>query len=187
VKLYLLPEMCLNYGHIVWKFDLSKELTTLLKPGLMKYGFRVICDAQSSLENFLSTVLCNGVWSWRPARSDDLVDIQSRLLDVNIRPCDKPIWSISKKKIYMSSDTWEMIRKKNPIVDWWQLVWFPLAIPEQVFVLWLGMKNCLTTGDCLAKWGYKGNVTYMYCQNGMESRGHLFFSAASVLVCGRKL
>jgi hypothetical protein len=61
----------------------------------------------------------------------------------------------------MSSDTWEMIRKKNPIVDWWQPVWFPLAIPKQVFVLWLVMKNCLNTGDCLAKWGYKGNVTYM--------------------------
>jgi hypothetical protein len=54
-----------------------------------------------------------------------------------------------------------MIRKKNPIVDWWQPVWFPLAIPKQVFVLWLVMKNCLNTGDCLAKWGYKGNVTYM--------------------------
>jgi hypothetical protein len=38
------------------------------------------------------------------------------------------------------------------------------------------MKNALTTGDRLANWGCKGEVSCVFCRNGMESREHLFFS-----------
>jgi hypothetical protein len=45
-------------------------------------------DAQSRLESKLSTVLINGDWYWRPARSNALVEIQSRLPDIKIGVCD---------------------------------------------------------------------------------------------------
>jgi hypothetical protein len=32
------------------------------------------------------------------------------------------MWVIAKKKKYTSSETWEEVRKKNQIVDWWQLI-----------------------------------------------------------------
>jgi hypothetical protein len=41
-----------------------------------QYGFRVVYDAQSNIEAKLSSVICNGEWVWRPARSDSLVEIQ---------------------------------------------------------------------------------------------------------------
>jgi hypothetical protein len=44
-----------------------------------RYGFRVVYDASSGLNYKLSSVLSSGIWCWKPARSKDLVDIQSRL------------------------------------------------------------------------------------------------------------
>lgn len=41
------------------------------------------------------------------------------------------------------------------------------------------MRNCLTTRDHLAKWGYKGDITCIYCITGLESRDHLFFECSS--------
>lgn len=71
-------------------------------------------------------------------------------------------------------------------MDWGQLVWFPLTIPKQVFVLWLVMKNCLTAGDRLAKWGYKGEVTCVYCQNVWKAENTSSLNAAIVREYGRK-
>jgi hypothetical protein len=45
----------------------------------MKYGFRVIYDASSRPEAKVDSVLKNKTWVWKPARSEDLVTIQSQL------------------------------------------------------------------------------------------------------------
>ena len=44
-----------------------------------KYGFRVIYDAASKFEAKVEIVLHNKVWVWRPARSEELVNMQSNL------------------------------------------------------------------------------------------------------------
>jgi hypothetical protein len=123
-----------------------------------KYGYHIVYDAHSRLEAHLSSVISNGNWNWRPARSNDLVDIQARLSEVRIGTIDKPIWSGSRSNTYVSSDTWEMLRSRNSNVDWWHLVWFPLAIPKQAFILWLAMRNT--------------------CRHSLESRDHLFFECS---------
>jgi len=69
------------------------------------YGFRVVYDAQSRLEAKVSSMIKNKVWYWKAARSNALVDIQSRLPEIKISACDIPIWSISKKGSYVCSDT----------------------------------------------------------------------------------
>jgi hypothetical protein len=63
-------------------------------------------------------------------------------------------------------------------IDWWKLMWFPLAIPKQAFILWLVMQDRLLTGDRLCKMGYKGNVQCVYCHNQIESMEHLFFECS---------
>jgi hypothetical protein len=40
-----------------------------------KYGYRIIYDSQSRLDAKLDSVLRNGIWKWKPARSDALVEI----------------------------------------------------------------------------------------------------------------
>ncbi|XP_059442158.1 uncharacterized protein LOC132174537 [Corylus avellana] len=143
-----------------------------------KYGYRAVYDAQSREEAKLSSVIHNGSWFWKPARSDDLVDIQASLLEISLWPIDKPIWTASRKGVFVSSDTWEALREKKEQITWWKLVWFPFAIPKHDFILWLAMKGRLVTGDRLLTWGYNGDVNCVFCRNQLESRDHLFFECS---------
>ncbi|XP_062145417.1 uncharacterized protein LOC133852669 [Alnus glutinosa] len=115
-----------------------------------RYGYRIVYDSQSRLDSRLDSVIQNGNCCWKPARSDSLVEIQSKLFEIQFRVADKPIWTIFRSGSYSSSDTWDFLRKKKNVVEWWSLVWFPYAIPKQAFLLWLTLRNRLTTGDRLA-------------------------------------
>jgi hypothetical protein len=95
-----------------------------------KYGHRVIYDAHSKLEARLDSVIKDGQWNWRPARLDQLVNIQSKLSLVSFGDKDIPHWSASKSGMYSCSHTWDAIRVKRQIVDWWSLVWFPFSISK---------------------------------------------------------
>jgi hypothetical protein len=80
---------------------------------LEKYGYRAVYDAQSSVEAKLSSIIHNGDLFWRPARSEALVEIQARLDEISLGSSDKPIWTASRKGIYVSLDTWEALREKR--------------------------------------------------------------------------
>jgi hypothetical protein len=137
-------------------FICSWTLGTLLVFFWMEtFGQRVVYDAHSNVEAKLSFVILNGDWFWTPTRSEALVVIQSRLSELNLSMHDKAIWTASKKRCYFSLDTWQILRKKKIEIEWEKLVWFPLAIPKQAFILWLVMKDMLLIGDHLIKMGYK--------------------------------
>ena len=110
---------------------------------LDRYDYRAIYDAQINVEAKLSSVIHNRDWFQRPARSEVLVEIQAKLSEINLGSIDKPSWTTIKNGYYVSSDTWEVLRVKREQVEWWKLVWFPLAIPKQAFILWLVMKEML--------------------------------------------
>jgi hypothetical protein len=134
-----------------------------------KFGYRVIYDSHSKLEAKLESVLKQGEWCWRPARSEELVAIQSRLSDVPIGVVDKPIWTIGRSGTYVCADTWNYLRKEKTIVSWWKLVWHQLAIPKQAFILWLAVNNKLSTGDRMLAWGFTGDTSCVFCRGGTES------------------
>jgi hypothetical protein len=90
-----------------------------------RYGFRIIYDSHSTLEAKMNSVIRNGRWSWKPARSEEFVEIQSKLPDVPLGNVDKPIWTLSRKGVYVSADTWEFMRKCKSEINWWSAVWFP--------------------------------------------------------------
>jgi len=93
------------------------------------------------LDAKLDSILRNGIWRWKPAHSDALVEIQSRLPEVHLGLIDKPIWTIGRTGTNISADTWNFLGRKKDTVDWWDLVWFPYAIPKQAFLLWLAMHD----------------------------------------------
>jgi hypothetical protein len=101
---------------------------------LEKYGYRAMYDAGSHVDARVSSIIRNGEWYWPAARSDQLVQIQSRLPEIPIGESDRPIWN-SKKGFYSCADTWEFLREKKPVVTWFKVVWFPLAIPRHAFIL----------------------------------------------------
>lgn len=147
-----------------------------------KFGFRIVYDYCSKLEANLSSVLKDSIWCWRPARSEDLVEIQIKLPKVHLGIVNSPIWTISCSGVYVSADTWNHFRIKRSCVNWWSLVWHSYSIPKQTFILSLVFKNRLTIGDRMLAWGYKGDTTSVFCQNGTESRNHLFFGCG---LCSR--
>jgi hypothetical protein len=87
-----------------------------------RFGYRIIYDSNSQLEAKLDSVIRQGNWCWCPARSDDLVAIQSKLPEVPIGEVDKPVWTIARSGSYVCSDTWNHLRKKKDEVSWWPLV-----------------------------------------------------------------
>jgi hypothetical protein len=95
-----------------------------------RFGFRIVYDSHSSkLDAKLNSVLKNGVWCWRPAHSENLVEIQSKLLEVQLGLVDKPISSIARSGTFVSADTWNHLRRTKNVVR----VWHPYAIPKQAF------------------------------------------------------
>jgi hypothetical protein len=76
---------------------------------LEKYGYRAMYDAGSHVDARVSSIIRNGEWYWPAARSDQLVQIQSRLPEIPIGESDRPIWN-SKKGFYSCADTWEFLR-----------------------------------------------------------------------------
>lgn len=81
-------------------------------------------------------------------------------------------------KVYVCLETLEVLRVKNEEVLWCKLVWFPLAISKQAFILWWALKDRLTTGERLLKWGYQGNVQCQFYHHHLEIRAHLFFECS---------
>jgi len=104
---------------------------------------------QSSIDANVASVLRNGDWHWKPTQSEELVTVQSQLSDIHLGDSDNPVWTVARKGTYVSSETWNFLRKKKPKVTWWPLIWFPYAIPKQAFLMWLAVRNRLTTGDRL--------------------------------------
>lgn len=94
-----------------------------------KYGYRVIYDAGRKIGPRVSSIIREGNWFWPSARSDQLVQIQSRLHEISIGGEDLMIWKFS------SAQTWELLRSILPEVSWHQFVWFSLAIPKHAFFL----------------------------------------------------
>jgi hypothetical protein len=70
------------------------------------------------------------------------------------------------------------LRVKFPKVDWYNIVWFPLAIPRHFFILWLAFRDGLTTKYRMSLWGYTGSMVCLLCHGHIETKDHLFFSCS---------
>jgi hypothetical protein len=133
-----------------------------------------VYDARSLLDAKLSTVIRNGEWYWPPARSDKLVELQSKLPEVDIQEFYLPVWHGSTGK-FSCSDTWEFLSVRAPRVDWWRVVWHPVAVPRHSFIIWLVFKDALITKERMCKWGFEGDCLCLSCWSSIENRSHLFF------------
>jgi hypothetical protein len=79
---------------------------------------------------------------------------------------------------YSCFETWNQLRVKVLKVDWYNIVWFPLAIPRHSFILWLAFKDGLTTKYRMSLWGYTGSMACLFCHGHIETKEHLFFSCS---------
>jgi hypothetical protein len=82
----------------------------------------MVYDADSIFEAKVASFIHETGWNWSPGRSEALVHIQSLLPCVHPSEVDRAIWSFKNLK-YSIKAAWEDIWKKNPKVEWWNLVW----------------------------------------------------------------
>lgn len=164
--------ICYKVGdgsHIFFWFDCWHPAGYLLDT----YGHRTVYDSGCSLEARLSTIIKDGEWYWPYTRSSNLVEIQSRIPEVDLGGSDQPIWKSSTGS-YSCAATWEQLRVKKPIVEWWKLVWFSLSIPRHSFFLWLVFRDAIVTKERMCRWGYSGSTNCLFCHGFQESWDHLF-------------
>jgi hypothetical protein len=82
----------------------------------------------------------------------------------------------SKSNTFSSRDTWEEISVKQPIVEWWSLIWYSMAIPMHSFILWLAVKDSLSTGDRILNGEYKGKLNAFSIETALNARTICFLS-----------
>ena len=90
---------------------------------------------------------------------------------------DVALWKHSDdnyKPYFSSSSTWEQVRNKKPDVFWSKGVWFTQGVPRFSFIVWLAVKNRLSTGDRMRVWGIQQGC--VLCGESDETRDHLFFA-----------
>jgi hypothetical protein len=128
-----------------------------------KFSYRPMYDAGHSIGPKLSSIIRRGSWFWPNARSEALVEIQSRLPEVLIGEVDQPIWG-TKGGVFSCAETLEELREKKPVVEWHDVVWFSTAIPKHAFFLWFAFQDAITTREKLCSWGYTKDSLCLFCR-----------------------
>lgn len=60
------------------------------------------------------------------------------------------------KKTFISNETWQVLRERHQECHWGKAVWFRYATPKYSFILWIAIKETLSTGDRMQSWN--GNI-----------------------------
>jgi hypothetical protein len=65
----------------------------------LKYGHKTVYDVASRIDARVASVLKDKEWHWRPARSKEMVSIQSKLGLIDLRVEDRAVWTASKSGV----------------------------------------------------------------------------------------
>ncbi|GKB12041.1 RNA-directed DNA polymerase, eukaryota, reverse transcriptase zinc-binding domain protein [Tanacetum coccineum] len=91
---------------------------------------------------------------------------------------DMPVWvsSDGKEGAFSTNRMWKDVRGTDSKVCWYDLVWNSHCISRHTFVLWMAIKNKLSTQDKLARWYPNNTYCCSLCKKGVDSHDHLFFN-----------
>jgi hypothetical protein len=142
------------------------------------FGYRIVYDAGHSIDLMLSSIIQMRDWFWPHARSETIVNIQTRLSEIEIGETDQPVWD-TKSGVFSSVETCEKLRDRKLVVDWHGTnVWFFAAIRRHSFILWLAFHDALSTKEKLCWWGYSRDSLCLFCHASHETRDYLFFNCS---------
>lgn len=77
---------------------------------------------------------------------------------------------------FRSSTTWEVLRPRQDIKSWMDVVWSKGAIPKLSFNMWVANYDRLPTRSRLAAWGLLISANCLSCSNFEETRDHFLLS-----------
>ncbi|XP_033129481.1 uncharacterized protein LOC117126159 [Brassica rapa] len=121
-------------------------------------------------------------WSLPHPRSDQEVELHSYLttlslpLPTDIDDCFEWKAADSPMNVFTSQATWEVLRPRQPIQPWHDIVWFKGAVPKLAFTMWVANYDRLPTRARLASWGLSIPIICPFCNAMPETRDHLLLS-----------
>ncbi|GKC33337.1 reverse transcriptase domain, reverse transcriptase zinc-binding domain protein [Tanacetum coccineum] len=83
-------------------------------------------------------------------------------------------------KPFSVREVWHAIRRREDVVPWYNVIWFPHCIPKHASHYWLVVKNRLKTQDLLRPWDVGDNIDINsllcpLCDLQPDSHLHLLF------------
>lgn len=144
-------------------------------PLISVYGDRIIYDAGLANNTMVCDVVEGENWRWPVANSWALMDMRKSITFDPSFEEDKIWWIPSSSGQFTIKSAWEETRKRKDKVEWYNLVWFPKAIPRYAMILWMAIKERLPTKDKLVRYDISSNDNCCFCNLGHETMDHLFF------------
>jgi len=119
-------------------------------------------------------------WTLVSPRSDSAVSFHSHLTTISLPSLssidDSYSWIVDaiNCKGFSSKRTWEAIRPREDIKEWYKAIWFKGATPKHAFTMWTAQLDRLPTRTRLASWGLMIPIDCCLCSGFDESRDHIF-------------
>ena len=132
-------------------------------------------------------------WSLPHPRSQMEVDLHAYLTTIDlplpIDVDDKYVWVAGDSNLFdfRSSSTWDVLRPRQVIKSWVDVVWFKGAIPKHSFNMWIANYDRMPTRSRLVAWGLPISAACPLCSNFDETRDHLLLSCDYSLVIWREV
>nr|GEV94593.1 hypothetical protein [Tanacetum cinerariifolium] len=137
------------------------------------------------LNTCVADIITNRSWNWPLrwlAKAPDIANISVPVLS-DQKDCI--LWRDlhGKSCEFSVRNAWEMLRAREDVCSWHNVVWFTHGIPRHSFHLWIVMRRSLKTQGMLHPWDV-GPATDLsslrcpLCNNQQDSHEHLFFECA---------
>ncbi|KAL0289808.1 UNVERIFIED_CONTAM: hypothetical protein Sradi_7065600 [Sesamum radiatum] len=124
-------------------------------------------------DSLLQEVLQHGQWAWPSATDFDINEIISSLPPTHPGESDTILW-VSNSGKFSTAAALQFLQPSSPLVPWFGLLEGKFKIPRHNFILWLEIKERLSTLDRL--WlGQQGLESVLCDDHASESHFHLFF------------
>lgn len=133
-------------------------------------------------EAVVADAITGSSWSLPHPRSQKEVELHVYLttLSLPLSPdvIDEYEWVAGDTSLcaFRSSLTWEVLRPRELVKPWVDVVWFKGAIPKHSFTMWTANYDRLPTRARLAAWGMTISPSCPFCSAHDETRDHLLLT-----------
>ena len=141
----------------------------------------------------VADAIVNSTWSLPHPRSAQEVELHAHLttiplpLHTDIDDTYEWVAGDSPGCGFIASTTWEVLRPRDQVKDWVDVVWFKGSVPKHAFTMWTATWDRLPTRERLAAWGMPIATTCPLCARGNETRDHLLLSCEYSLQVWREV
>ena len=140
---------------------------------LSHFGDRIIYDSTMHLNAKMEMTTQDRQWRLTDALSHQLLEFRTNTpadLFPDEERMDEVKWIYGNSGEFSIQSAWNCWRSRISQVSWKHLIWFPVHIPRFSTIVWLAIKERLSTWDRLPKFGIKDNPNCGLCESSEKSQ-----------------